>query len=196
MNVLPSGDPSAASASARISFFPSASGTMTAAVAGEDGGERLVHSRIDPLAEAAEWARVQSASCRCAVLVGAGMGYTAAALLEMHRVIGELWLLEAEPLLLNAAAANLRLAGTARALRFLPVDDAALLLSILLPRLQDPFSIHLSPSALSLAPQRYLPVVKALEGRLRAILLEPPKPPDGFSPAAALVERMIAEIGA
>ena len=184
-----------AGASGRIRFFPSATGAMTAAVIGEDGLDRLVHSRIDPLMEALEWASLQEAVCGRAVLIGAGMGYPAASLLEVHRGIQELWLLEAEPLLLEAAAARPPLAGAACRIRPLPAGDPHFALSVLMPHLSDLFSIHLSPSALSLAPKLYGPIVEGLEARLQAIQIERNALPGGDSPAAALVERMVAEIG-
>jgi hypothetical protein len=191
-----------ADASGRIRFFPSATGAMTAAVIGEDGRDRLVHSRIDPLREALEWASLQEAVCGRAVLIGAGMGYPAASLLEVHRGIQELWLLEAEPLLLEAepllleaAAASPPLAGAVCRIRLLPAGDTHFALSILMPHLSDLFSIHLSPSALSLAPKLYGPIVEGLEARLQAIQIERNALPGGDSPPAALVERMVAEIG-
>jgi hypothetical protein len=184
-----------ADASARIRFFASATGAMTAAVVGEDGRDRLVHSRIDPLREAVEWASLQEAVCGRAVLIGAGMGYPAAALLEVHRGIQELWLLEAEPLLLDATAASPPLAGAACRIRLLPAGDPHFALSVLMPHLSDLFSIHLSPSALSLAPKLYGPIVEGLEARLQAVQLERNALPGGGSPTAALVERMVAEIG-
>jgi len=184
-----------ADASGRIRFFPSATGAMTAAVIREDGRDRLVHSRIDPLMEALEWASLQESVCGRAVLIGAGMGYPAAALLEVHRGIQELWLLEAEPLLLEAAAASPPLAGAACRIRPLPAGDPHFALSVLVPHLADLFSIHLSPSALSLAPKLYGPILEGLEARLQAIQIERNALPGGDSPAAALVERMVAEIG-
>ncbi len=184
-----------ADASGRIRFFPSATGAMTAAVIGEDGRNRLVHSRIDPLREAIEWASLQEAVRRRAVLIGAGMGYPAAALLEVHRGIQELWLLEAEPILLDTAATSPPLAGAACRIRLLPAGDPHFVFSVLMPHLPDLFSIHLSPSALSLAPKLYGPIVEGLEARLQAVQLERNALPGGGSPTAALAERMVAEIG-
>jgi hypothetical protein len=168
---------------------------MTAAVVGEDGSERLVHSRIDPLMEALEWASLQEEVCRRAVLIGAGMGYPAAALLEVHRDIQELWLLEAEPLLLDKAAASPPLAGAACRIHLLPTGDPHFVFSVLMPHLPDLFSIHLSPSALSLAPKIYGPIVEGLEARLQAVHLERDARPGGDGLTAMLVERMVAEIG-
>lgn len=154
-----------------VRLFRAASGDLTAARVERDGGERLLHSRIDPVAEAEEWTGWQRRVRNTAVVIGAGLGYCACALAGRHPGITAFWLVESDPQLLRAAAA---IPAFVRLLRDRPCRlvagrDQRDLCNPLLSGLAGEFSLHITPSAPAVEPALYGAVTGVLQRRLYEI---------------------------
>ena len=68
---------------ASLKTEPSKQGPMTACVVTEDGRRLYLHSRHDPVREAADFCRgLEADDAACVVLCGLGLGYHLAALLK------------------------------------------------------------------------------------------------------------------
>jgi len=102
---------------------------------------------------------------------------------------------EAETVFLEATANHPALAHTECAIRCFAAKSEFEIRDVLLPILNDAFSIHLSPFALSAEPGLYRAALGLLEGRLREILLGAPPSERTGVPPAVLVERLMREIG-
>lgn len=121
---------------ARVALEPSRSGPPTVRLAGPDGVARYLHSRYDPVREAASLvdANIDERSL-CHVLFGCGLGYAAAQLLD--RLPGEaaVVVVEPNPALLAAAMELHDWSADIRAgrLAFVTADTAAHVHRVLKP---------------------------------------------------------------
>ncbi|MGV8056597.1 MAG: hypothetical protein AB2L12_00980 [Smithellaceae bacterium] len=90
--------------------FPARSGLITAEITIAPNRIKLIHSAVDPLQDAREWAEMQKISADVFVLLGMGLGYPALALLDSG-LPGKLLIAEKDTVIFKLATLHCDLTG-------------------------------------------------------------------------------------
>ena len=144
------------------------SGHFTVRQHTKDGAYRFIHSRIDPKREARNWATYQNVNTNHAVIIGIGLAYHVAELLNTFPDCKHIHLVEADVSLFHLSMECVDLSDI--------LSDPKVHLSIgqnlqtfdqtASKVLSESFSYHSFLPALSLHPERYNPIIRILDQHL------------------------------
>jgi hypothetical protein len=148
---------------------PAADGRMTAVYEGA-AGDRYIHSRIDPGADAAEWARDIPGTSGSMIVLGFGLGYHVIELMRDAR-FAPVMVIESSPSLFGLALNHIDLEKILLHPDLLLVigEDGAAVREHLYPLRAQPFAFRPYHPVTCLNPSYYDPIRDFLENSLRRL---------------------------